>query len=303
MNSDSDEYLIIGGTTKAGTTSLFSYLAAHPEVNPATFKETRFFLDTKYPLDSKFRFDIDGLEKYSEFFNPNAKGRIRLEATPDYLYSEGCAEKIVGSLKKLKMIFILRDPIERLYSWYKFSQQDGLIEKKVTFEKYVQVQLNKAQDNSQDVPQHMRALVQGRYAEYVKRFMRVLGRENCLIVELKDLERSPIEVMSEICRFAAVSDDFYKFYKFNVKNQTRSMRFPRIHGFYKYLTHHMRKRTHKHPALHTMLKKVRVNLEKIYLWMNAEERAEQSVPYDLRRMLERFYEDDQRELKKILRGS
>jgi len=44
------EFLIIGGTSKAGTTSLYTYLADHPQICPSALKETRFFLDSDYPL-------------------------------------------------------------------------------------------------------------------------------------------------------------------------------------------------------------------------------------------------------------
>ena len=46
-------YLIIGGTTKAGTTSLHAYLSDHPQVCASSIKETRFFLDRDYPLEAK----------------------------------------------------------------------------------------------------------------------------------------------------------------------------------------------------------------------------------------------------------
>lgn len=47
---------IIGGGSKAGTTSVFNYLADHPEICAADAKETRFFLDADYPLPSKLRY-------------------------------------------------------------------------------------------------------------------------------------------------------------------------------------------------------------------------------------------------------
>ena len=58
-------YIIIGGTTKAATTSLYFYLADHPNVCASNIKETRFFLDADYPLPVKYRLE-DGLEKYEK---------------------------------------------------------------------------------------------------------------------------------------------------------------------------------------------------------------------------------------------
>lgn len=68
MQTDDQLYLIIGGTTKAGTTSIFRYLSAHPDVCASSLKETRFFLDKDYPLPSTNRFNGSNLECYRVFF-------------------------------------------------------------------------------------------------------------------------------------------------------------------------------------------------------------------------------------------
>jgi len=90
-------YLIIGGTTKAGTTSLHAYLNDHPQVCASSIKETRFFLDRDYPLEAKYRSD-DGLEYYEEYFAHRGAAAVRVEATPDYLYSPGTAARLAAAL-------------------------------------------------------------------------------------------------------------------------------------------------------------------------------------------------------------
>src|SRR3712207_1668459 len=102
-NVKEHSYLIIGGTTKAATTSLFSYLADHPQICASSLKESRFFLDADYPVSSKCRFE-DGLDKYDELFQHCRDDRLlRLEATPDYLYSAATPQKIKFSLPKAKL--------------------------------------------------------------------------------------------------------------------------------------------------------------------------------------------------------
>src|SRR5438034_3846662 len=82
-------FLILGGTSKAGTTSVYNYLANHPQICSLT-KETRFFLDPDYPLPSTKRYQRDSPETYLSFFdsgNSQSLENWRFEATPDYLYS------------------------------------------------------------------------------------------------------------------------------------------------------------------------------------------------------------------------
>ena len=107
LNKDGKNYLIIGGTTKAATTSIFSYFSNHPQVCASSIKETRFFLDSDYPVISKYRYE-DGLEKYQEFYiHCKQNFKFRLEATPDYLYSKNTAYKISNSLPNSLLVFIL----------------------------------------------------------------------------------------------------------------------------------------------------------------------------------------------------
>src|SRR4028119_1824807 len=70
--------LIIAGVAKAGTTSLFNYLAQHPEVFPSDVKETRYF-------DAlRFGEQLDPLERYAEYFRRRTSERYAVEATPSY---------------------------------------------------------------------------------------------------------------------------------------------------------------------------------------------------------------------------
>jgi len=127
-------FLIIGGTQRAGTTTLYKYLSDHPNVCASSIKETRFFLDKDYPLPSADRFNGTNLDAYGKFFaHCTDLTKIRVEATPDYLYSD-TALKIADLLPRAKMIFILRDQVERMVSWYKYAIQRGLLEESISFE-------------------------------------------------------------------------------------------------------------------------------------------------------------------------
>src|SRR6056297_1307982 len=143
-----NKFLIIGGTTKAGTTSLFKYLSDHPEFCPARFKETRYFLNKNYQLQRTGKGD-DYLEnEYNKLFSCE-DGLINLEATPDYLYSENTASFIKNTLSgaDVKVVFLLRNPVDRFISWFKFAKQDGKIETNAAIKDYFEANIHADSQN------------------------------------------------------------------------------------------------------------------------------------------------------------
>lgn len=216
MSCENQRYLIIGGTPKAGTTSLHKWLADHPGVCPASLKETRFFLDTDYPLQCAEQFTGDNLEVYAGFFRQcsSSGSQLRLDATSDYLYSKA-ALRIADLLPQAKIVFILRDPVERMVSWYKYARQRGLISNDMNFEDYVLAQIGKP--ITPDTPTHLRALDQCRYEKYLPAFRAAFG-ERCLIIDFNDLKANPQKVMAKLCAFSGLEAAFYDDYQFSVEN-------------------------------------------------------------------------------------
>lgn len=90
---DSNKYLIIGGSTKCGTTSVFSHFEFHPDICPCIMKESRFFWNNDYLLEAASR-DHTRYSAFSDLFQNCENKKLRLEATPDYLYSSATAYKI-----------------------------------------------------------------------------------------------------------------------------------------------------------------------------------------------------------------
>ena len=138
MTVEEHHYLIVGGVPKAGTRSLYKWLADHPRVCASSLKEPRFFLDAGYPLPSAKRFDGTNLQEYTSFFKHGHEDThlLKLDTTPDYLYSK-TALRIAELFPSAKIIFILRDQVERMVSWYKYACQKWLIATGMSFEDYV----------------------------------------------------------------------------------------------------------------------------------------------------------------------
>ena len=109
-------FLIIGAG-KSGTTSLFRYLAQHPEVYMSPAKEPSYF---KQPggLQGRERKHVRTLEEYTACFEGATDEKAIGEATPAYLTSADAARQIRETIPDARLIAILRQPADRAFSAY-----------------------------------------------------------------------------------------------------------------------------------------------------------------------------------------
>jgi len=309
------QYLIIGGTTKAATTSLYRYLDDRPDICASTIKETRFFIDDDYPLSPLIAAKwSEGIEKYNECFPKNYSPEcLRLEASPDYLYSEGTPARIKKYLPNAKIVFILREPISRLISWYKFAKQKAYIPADISFTEYVEKQLEsgrletaKAEKRKSDrvdfVPQsfYFSTLEQGCYSKYLKPYFEALGRENVCIVFYEQLCSDPKSVLKEICDFAGIDPSFYDNYNFEVFNRSQTMKSSNIHAIYSNCLNGVRKYTHKLP-IRPLLRATRQWFDStIYHPLNTRPQEKVEIYSTLESKLKNYYQNEIKELEKLL---
>jgi hypothetical protein len=267
-------HLIIGGSTKCATTSVFKYLSDHPQVIGSTFKETRFFLDADYPLKPKIAFS-EGLDKYDALFLPKGNATIRMEATPDYLYSAGTPERVKNNLNGVKWIFILREPVSRIESWYKFARQNNLLNENISFEEYVNEQLRNV-NTSPTTPQYLRSADQSHYAKYLKKYTDVFSKNNILIVIYEELKSNPAKVMKTICTFASIDPAFYIAYEFEVLNSTHVVKNAKLHENYRGLKRNLRQKVFQLPFIHGILRSAKRMVEPVYLKFNAQSKRSEN---------------------------
>lgn len=225
-------FLIVAGAPRCGTTSLFNYLSSHPEVNAATTKEVRFFLDEGYPLPRACCF-AQGLSEYARYFPgwEACNEKVLMEASPDYLFSK-TALRVREVLPNARLVFILRNPKERLVSCYRYAMQRGFLEKTATFENYVERQL--VDEVTTDTPLHFRSLEQGRYEHYLKPFREQMGGQ-LLVIDFERLRHKPEKVMRDVALFAGIDPHYYENYPFTIENDSHNLRFMKIDQIYRYV--------------------------------------------------------------------
>ena len=126
--------LIIAGVGKAGTTSLFWYLSQHPGICASDVKEIQFFT----PL-SEGDGVLPPLSDYARHFAAWIDQPYRLEASPQYFHGgKPIVDAMRETLDRPRVIVMFRDPVERLWSQYRFMRSRMAdLPDDMTFEAYV----------------------------------------------------------------------------------------------------------------------------------------------------------------------
>lgn len=192
---------LVVGAAKCGTTSLASYLRAHPQVHVPTAKELYFF--------SRDDLYAEGLEAYAQQFAAAGDAVAVGEATPDYMFFPWAVERIAAALPEVRAIACLRDPVERAHSHYLHWREDKARERR-TFARAIADELagepEEAREDPDRSPPYFGYVARGLYLRQLRRLADLLGRERVHVVLLEDLAEDPEAVFAGVCRFLGVDD-------------------------------------------------------------------------------------------------
>lgn len=125
--------LVVAGVNKAGTTSLFSALARHPDVGTSDVKETCFFLPLRYDEP------MPPTAQYERHFAAAGDRPVLMEATPGYFYGGDRIAPVLADLRDdLQVVVVLREPVSRLLSFFRFKQAMLELPEALTADEYVE---------------------------------------------------------------------------------------------------------------------------------------------------------------------
>jgi hypothetical protein len=181
--------LIIIGAAKCGTTSLHYYLGLHPQISMSREKELNFFAQ-------ELSWD-KGIEWYKSNFTGQAV--IHGETSPSYTAYpsyKGVAERMYSVVPEAKLIYILRDPIERIISGYVQRYSDGYENRRI-------------EDILKDLDITNRYLSRSMYYLQLSQYLNYFPRSNILIVTMEDLYHQRQLILQKIFKFLNVDDTFY----------------------------------------------------------------------------------------------
>lgn len=173
--------LIVIGAAKAGTTSLHSYLGLHPDIAMSDDKEMRFFTDP----DCR-----SWLGTYQASFT--AGTRYRGESTPQYTrwpHLPGVADRMADLVPDARLIYLVRDPVQRLLAEYVEEVTWGVMSGAV--EDYL---------HDADAP-YNRLVAPSRYARQLREFRSRFDVDRIKVVDLDDLAERPGETLAGIFDF------------------------------------------------------------------------------------------------------
>ena len=187
------------GAQKSGTTSLHNILIQHPDIYLPSRKETKFFID-----DSKF---TRGISYYESKFFGEWKGEKAVgEIDPDYMFFEYVPERIYKFLgDSVKLIFFLRNPVDRAYSHYLMSRGRGIEE--LSFPEAVKIEKDRIKKGF-FYKTHFSYITRGYYSEQIKRFLKYFSKKNMFFVVFEsDFIQKKEEMFSKLLTFLGVSSE------------------------------------------------------------------------------------------------
>ncbi len=185
---------VIVGAMKSGTTSLARWLKPHPQVFLSEIKELHFF-DEHYDK---------GIDWYRRHFASAGSSLAVGEATPAYMYDEQAPARMHALLPEVRIVVILRNPVDRAYSHYWHNRQRG--NEPLGFREAVEREPERRQRDDQPYPHAHAYLDRGRYLRQLQRLTTHYPREQLLVETFDDLRADPQSVYRRVCGFIGVDD-------------------------------------------------------------------------------------------------
>lgn len=210
---------IIGGAPKAGTTSVFEYLDQHPGVFTSNPKEPHFFasIDRNEPV----RGMSFSRREYEALFDGAGLEQIAGEASTGYLrHARRVAPKLAKCIPDIRLIFILRDPVDRAYSdfWHRLHTGD--------------IPARKSFADCAEEPGHW--IFHGSYyLDGLETFYDHFSHEQILIVLTRDLADEPDRTLEKTCSHIGVDPGF----SFDTARRHNVTRYPRSPAFLRTFGH------------------------------------------------------------------
>ncbi len=178
-------YFIGLGAQKSGTSWIYANLENNPQIC-MPIKEIHFF--------SRSKNFCRGIEWYEAHFRRCGQYQKCGEFCTSYLYSKSASLRIHQYYPQVKLLAVLRSPVDRAFSNFKNDVMAGSVKKGSDFSSALRV--------------HPEYVDQGCYVEQIERYLKYFPREQLLVMIYEDIKKDPQIFMGNIYRFLEVNYDF-----------------------------------------------------------------------------------------------
>jgi hypothetical protein len=184
---------------RCGTTSLFHHLAAHPQVEPALGKELNYFT-LHYGR---------GLRWYRGHFRQREPDVLSFEASPYYLFYPPAARRVAETLPDVRLVVLLRNPVDRAYSHYLHTRRRGF--EPLSFAAALDAEADRLSSpgagsgSSQDPVRLYSYTSRGKYAEQLERWLTFFPRERLHAIRSEDLFNQPAAALDRLAAFLEIA--------------------------------------------------------------------------------------------------
>jgi hypothetical protein len=208
------DFLIVGAQ-RCGTTSLYRTLVEHPCVLPAVLHKGVHYFDTAYTRSPRWyraHFPLESTARRTA--QRTGSPALTGEASPYYMFHPAAPGRIARDLPDVRLVALLRDPVERAYSAHTHERARGF--ETLSFEEALAAEddrLTGAETRLLAEPgyvsrahQHQAYLGRGRYVEQLERMAALVGRERLLVLDADDFFADPHAGLAEVLRFLQLPD-------------------------------------------------------------------------------------------------
>lgn len=189
--------LFIAGAPKSGTTSLYHYLERHPEVFASEVKEPRFYTGSEFlkgpykePLRGKI---ISNEEKYLDLYKNAEDEKYLLDGSVYIMFFKSSMEKIKKAVPDAKILIIIRNPVERIYSHYKMLHNMNY--EKRRFSKFIKYPVSIEGINLLEV---------GLYSSQIENAFSIFGKDNVKIIVFEEFKKDVKKALEEVYVFLSI---------------------------------------------------------------------------------------------------
>ena len=190
---------LIAGVQKGGTFSLYRLLELHPQISLSKSKEVHFF-DDEVSVD----WSSPGYHRYHANFSRRARGQVCGEATPIYIYWPGALERIRAYNPDIKLILLLRDPIERAYSAWCHQRRKG--RETLSFSAAIREGRERVTDAKGFGNRHFSYVERGLYEAQLRHALDLFPVANVLLLDSRKLSRDPGSLVTQAARFLGLEE-------------------------------------------------------------------------------------------------